>query len=176
MNSSNIQLWEVYTKNDDSFSVSEVIQENEKEYVFLTYDELGRKDALIVIKKENISEMLSNTEYLRKIHSSIEFWESKDLKSIFDATTSFSDDSSFINQSLEFAVKNNHIVTVQKINSDFIEIGFVNNITSEHIILNCISMEDAKIYETVEIPIKDIWFVEFAGLQNKVLSYVSEHM
>ena len=165
------KIWEVYTRSENSFSVVSIVQENDKEFIFLSYDELGRKDSMLLITKESINQMLSDTEYLRKMSVFIEFWEKHCDLAIFNSSLLFTNKKSYLEQSLEYAFENKNIVSIQITNSDNIETGLISKISPETILLNCISLESALPYESIELNIKNIWFVEFDSCHNKVLTY-----
>lgn len=171
-----IRLREVYTTKEDNFSVVSVIQENTDEFVFLSYDELGRKDSLICLSKKKIKKISSDTEYLKKVTLSIEYWDTIKNLSIFPTDIKFCDERSYLMQALEYALKNRTTISIRTINSENIELGLMQDILSDSVLLSCISLENAKEYDTLRIPIKDIWFIEFDGCQSRILTYVNDHL
>lgn len=66
-------LVEIYTKNEESFSVGKVCFQNHDSVVFYSIDEQGKIAGYYAMKKEYITKILDNTEYLHKIEKYMEY-------------------------------------------------------------------------------------------------------
>lgn len=118
-----------------------------------------------------ITSLVSDTVYLKKLKIYIDYW--REVKPI---PTSHEDELNIhkefmFNQVLEHVALNNSIVTIRRLNSDDVETGFISKSGGEEILLRCISLEDAAIYDEISLSSDDIWFIEFNSLENDVLLY-----
>lgn len=165
-------IWEMYTKNEDAFSVVSLIQENEHEYLFLSYDELGRRDALLVVDKKIVKKMKNNSTYLNKMKSSVKFWKKLGVVPIFSTDISFSDKKTFLEQALEYAGNNQLAISILETNIDEIFTGIISELTTEHISLHCIDLESGQKTNIAEIRLQDICLLEFDGSESRVLSHI----
>ena len=63
----NDELLEIYSGSEDSFSVGRILSKSKDSILFRSYDAQGKNDGLHFIKSSHISEIKSNTQYLRKM-------------------------------------------------------------------------------------------------------------
>ena len=81
-----------------------------------------------------------------------------------------------LSQILEFVINNNSIVTIRSLDSDNIETGFISKLDNETVLLRCINIEDATIYNEVKILKDNIWLIEFNSIENDVLLYAYKNL
>ena len=63
------KLYEIYTgADDDSFEVGRLLFEEQAWQLYLTLDELGRDDSLLLIRKSAVTRLLDQSDYLAEIH------------------------------------------------------------------------------------------------------------
>ena len=63
----NDELLEIYSGSEENFSVGKILSKNRDSILFRSYDEQGKNDGLHFIKSSYISEVKSDTQYLRKL-------------------------------------------------------------------------------------------------------------
>lgn len=123
------------------------------------------------VKSSYISEVKSNTQYLRKMQLYLEYWEKMedgDLINPFKKHPTLSD-------LLLYAVRNNKIVTVSSSTKpDELLTGYIETCDGGKIKLNCVDMETACIYEHITLSESDIFYLEIDSLDNELLKYANE--
>ncbi|MDD6416606.1 MAG: hypothetical protein PUF89_05285, partial [Lactobacillus porci] len=78
------KLYEIYTgADDDSFEVGRLLFEENSWQLYLTLDELGRDDSLLLIRKSAITRLLDQTDYLAEIKHRQELLVQKSLADPF---------------------------------------------------------------------------------------------
>ena len=169
-------LQEIYTTSKESFSVGYVICKNETEILFKILDELGRECALYLIKKERITASAVNTDYLQKIEVYMDYWNKKHYSLMSNMKMPIINEKFILSQILEFVINNNSIVTIRSLDSDNIETGFISKLDNETVLLRCINIEDATIYNEVKILKDNIWLIEFNSIENDVLLYAYKNL
>ena len=62
------KLYEIYTDAaEDSFEVGKLLFEENSWQLYLTLDELGRDDSLLLIRKSAVTRLLDQSDYLAEI-------------------------------------------------------------------------------------------------------------
>ena len=59
------ELLEIYSDSEENFSVGKMLSKSNDSVLFRSYDEQGKNDGLHFVKSSYISEVKSNTQYLR---------------------------------------------------------------------------------------------------------------
>ncbi|MEE8857426.1 MAG: hypothetical protein SOI62_05075 [Lactobacillus sp.] len=78
------KLYEIYTgADDDSFEVGRLLFEENSWQLYLTLDELGRDDSLLLIRKSAVTRLLDQTDYLAEIKHRQELLVQKSLADPF---------------------------------------------------------------------------------------------
>lgn len=72
------ELLEIYSDSEENFSVGKMLSKSNDSVLFRSYDEQGKNDGLHFVKSSYISEVKSNTQYLRKMQLYLEYWEKKE--------------------------------------------------------------------------------------------------
>ncbi|MDD6071132.1 MAG: hypothetical protein PUC12_10035 [Clostridiales bacterium] len=168
---------EIYTKNQDSFSVGKVCFQNHDSVVFYSIDEQGKIAGYYAMKKKYITKILDNTEYLRKIGKYMEYSEKNPYDSWFSLKkVEFEISKPLFIQILRYAKDNDIIVTLDMFISDYLETGYVREITQEKIVLECVDVGNARIMDkvSIEIEIESIAFIEFESIDNRLLQYAMQ--
>ena len=167
------ELLEIYSDSEEHFSVGKILSKSDDSVLFRSYDKQGKNDGLHFIKSSYISEVKSNTQYLRKMQFYLEYWGKKedgDLINPFKKHPTLSD-------LLLYAVRNNKIVTVScSTKPDELLTGYIEKSNGGKIKLNCVDMETACIYEQIALSENDIFYLEIDSLDNELLKYANEKM
>lgn len=165
------ELLEIYSDSEENFSVGKILSKSNDSVLFRSYDEQGKNDGLHFVKSSYISEVKSNTQYLRKMQLYLEYWETmedRDLINPFKKHPTLFD-------LLLYAVRNNKIVTVScSTKPDELITGYVETFDGDKIKLNCVDMETACIYEHITLSESDIFYLEIESLDNELLKYANE--
>ena len=167
----NDELLEIYSDSEDSFSVGRILSKSKDSILFRSYDAQGKNDGLHFIKSSYISEVKSNTQYLRKMQLYLEYWREREdvlLNNLFKNHPT-------LLELLEYAMENKKIITVScSTKPDELLTGYVESYNNEKIELNCVDMETACIYETATLLKEDIFYLEVDSLDNELLKYANE--
>lgn len=115
------KLIEIYTKNKDSFSVGKVYCQNDEQVVFEDIDTQGKIIGYYAMKKNYISKLKYETEYLKKIYLYMQYAKEHDYSGWFSLEKIKLDiDKSLFDQVINIAKKNNSIITVGRIRIIFL--------------------------------------------------------
>ena len=167
----NDELLEIYSDSEDSFSVGKILSISKDSILFRSYDAQGKNDGLHFIKSSYISEVKSNTQYLRKMQLYLEYWREQENVSL---TNPFKKHP-MLSELLAYALENKKIITVScNSKPDELFTGYVETYNNEKIKLNCVDMETACRYETTTLLKEDIFYLEIDSLDNELLKYANE--
>ena len=167
----NDELLEIYSDSEDSFSVGRILSKSKDSILFRSYDAQGKNDGLHFIKSSYISEVKSNTQYLRKMQLYLEYWREREDVLL---NNPFKNHPTLL-ELLEYAMENKKIITVScSTKPDELLTGYVESYNNEKIELNCVDMETACIYETATLLKEDIFYLEVDSLDNELLKYANE--
>ena len=72
------ELLEIYSGSEETFCVGKILSKNRDSILFRSYDAQGKNDGLHFIKSSNISEIKSNTQYLRKMQLYLAYWREQE--------------------------------------------------------------------------------------------------
>ena len=165
------ELLEIYSGSEENFSVGKILSKNRDSILFRSYDTQGKNDGLHFIKSSYISEVKSNTQYLRKMQSYLEYWREQENAPL---TNPFKKHPA-LPELLEYAMENKKIITVSSSSKpDELLTGYVETYDNEKIKLNCVDMETACIYESATLFKEDIFYLEVDSLDNELLKYANE--
>ena len=167
----NDELLEIYSDSEENFSVGKILSKDRDSILFRSYDAQGKNDGLHFIKSSYIREVKSNTQYLRKMQSYLEYWREQENTSL---TNPFKKHPALF-ELLEYAMENKKIITVSSSSKpDELLTGYVETYDNKKIKLNCVDMETACIYETATLLKDDIFYLEVDSLDNELLKYTNE--
>lgn len=167
----NDELLEIYSDSEESFSVGKILSKSKDSILFRSYDAQGKNDGLNFIKSSYISEVKSNTQYLRKMQLYLEYWREREDVLL---NNPFKNHPTLL-ELLEYAMENKKIITVScSTKPDELLTGYVEAYNNEKIELNCVDMETACIYETATLLKEDIFYLEVDSLDNELLKYANE--
>ena len=165
------ELLEIYSGSEERFSVGKILSKNKDCILFRSYDAQGKNDGLHFIKSSYISEVKSNTQYLRKMQLYLEYWREREDVLL---NNPFKNHPTLL-ELLEYAMKNKKIITVScSTKPDELLTGYVESYNNEKIELNCVDMETACIYETATLLKEDIFYLEVDSLDNELLKYANK--
>lgn len=165
------ELLEIYSDSEESFSVGKILSKSKDSILFRSYDAQGKNDGLHFIKSSYISEVKSNTQYLRKMQLYLEYWREREDVLL---NNPFKNHPTLL-ELLEYAMENKKIITVScSTKPDELLTGYVETYDNKKIKLNCVDMETACIYETATLLKEDIFYLEVDSLDNELLKYANE--
>lgn len=72
------ELLEIYSGSEETFCVGKILSQNRDSILFRSYDAQGKNDGLHFIKSSHISEIKSNTQYLRKMQLYLAYWREQE--------------------------------------------------------------------------------------------------
>lgn len=166
------QLVEIYSTSEDSFSVGYIIYENKKRIFIKSIDDQGRLDGYLLLKKDIIENIESNTDYLNRLEKYKNFWGKSKL--------GISDDPVFkqkpdFYELIKYAHKYRKVITVAT-SFDYYDYttGFVTYCDEDIVSIKAIDQNTGKTYEDFEIEIKDIILSEIENIDNLLLEYVNK--
>lgn len=166
-------LVEIYSSNEDSFAVGSIIYQNDDRVFTHLVDDQGKLDGYLLLNKDAIETIESNTDYLRKIEKYMDFWGNI---SIGDSDNEvFKSKPDFIDL-ITYAKANNKIITVAT-SFDYFDIstGYVTDFNDEYVKIDAISRADAKVFEQFEVAIADIISLEIESIDNILLGFANKN-
>lgn len=167
----NDELLEIYSDSEERFSVGKILSKSNDSILYRSYDTQGKNDGLHFIKSSSISEVKSNTQYLRKMQLYLEYWkktENLPLINPFKKHPTLPD-------LLLYAIRNEKIITVScSSKPDELLTGYIEVYNSNKVKMNCVDMETACIYENITLFENDIFYLEIESLDNELLKYANK--
>lgn len=164
---------EIYTKNTDTFSVGRVFCQNNECVVFEDIDTQGKITGYYVIKKEIISRLEYDTEYLNKIGKYMEYNENHSYSEWFSLKpVALNTEKSLIFQVLQYALDNDMVITIETDNKEA-ESGYVKEIENGMLTFACLDISNAQPMENITVAIHDIILIEFESIDNVLLQYAN---
>lgn len=163
-------LVEIYSNDNnlDSFSVGEVIFQDNDIVLFRLLNPQGQWDGFSFYKKEYISDIGYNTDYLKKLNLYIQYWnEQKPINKLIDCITKYS----FFDALKEFYENKTLLTIVTNSQSNNIFTGYINTISANSIILDCLDSSSATFDEQIEISLKLIAIVTYDDIDNLLLNF-----
>ena len=167
-------LVEIYTKNIDSFSVGKVFCQNDDSVVFEDIDTQGKITGYYVMRKNIISQLDYNTEYLNKISKYMTFAEKHSYSNWFSLKhITLNTAESLVLQVLEYAKDNNIVITIETSGRQELDAGYIEEIRNGEIIFSCLDVSNAQLLEDIKVVINDIVLIEFENIDNLLLQYAN---
>lgn len=134
------ELLEIYSGSEERFSVCKILSKNRDSILCMSYDVQGKNDGLHFIKSSYISEVKSNTQYLRKMQLYLEYWREREDIPLINPFKKHP----ALSELMEYALENKKIITVScSSKPDELLTGYVETYDNEKIKLNCVDMETA---------------------------------
>lgn len=164
-------LYEIYTGSNETFTVGQIMSENEFCLLFKVFDELGREYSLNLIRRNAIITLDSNTDYLKKVAMYIEYWKDKAIQKISDILNPVNICELNISRILSSIANTGQIATIITNSDTEVLTGFISSCYNSFIILDCVSEIDATIFKSKKILMNDIILIEFNCIDNDVLLY-----
>lgn len=166
------QLVEIYSAEEDSFTVGYILYEDKKNILLNSIDDQGRYDGYLLIKKEIIEKIERGSDYLKKIEKYRSFWGSTKLGTSDNPVFNQKPDSHDL---IKYAHKYKKIITVAT-SFDYYDYttGMVTYFDEEIVKLRAIDQNTGDFYEDFEIEIKDLILVEVENIDNLLLEYVNK--
>lgn len=168
---------EIYTQSENSFSVGRVFCQNDDCAVFEDIDTQGKVTGYYLMRKDIISKVDYHTEYLKKISKYMEFSEKHPYSNWFSLkSVVLNRENPLILQVLEYAEKENIVITIEMAGVEELEAGYVREINSSQIIFSCIDLSSARQLEEITVAVDDIVFIEFESIDNILLQYANKEL
>lgn len=160
-------LVEIYSIDSEKFSVGEIVYQNNDIALFRLVNTQGQWDGFSIYKKECISNIVYDTDYLKKINMYIQYWNKP--KTINELEI-FESEHSFLNFLQKLFKKQKLITVITKDKSIFL--GYINSINDSSIFLDCIDDISATFDNQTEILLKDIIIANYDDIDNTLLNFV----
>lgn len=167
------KLYEIYSTDDECFSVGYLLYQNDDICIFKAFDDQGREAGIYAFKKEIISVCLTGTEYLAKMKLYIDYWKDKDIKTL---SMNDLDGEISIRNILEYIISSKKIATIMINSDDDMYTGFVSESDAVSVAMECVDISNAKVYDKIKINVEDICFIEFNSVDNDVLLYANRNL
>ena len=167
------KLYEIYSTDDESFSVGYLLYQNDDICIFKVYDDQGREAGIYAFKKKIISSCLEGTEYLAKMKLYIDYWNGKEIKTV---SMNDLDGEISIRNILEYIISSKRISTVMIDSDDEMYTGFISELDAVSVAMECVDISNAKVYDKIKINVEDICFIEFNSVDNDVLLYAYRNL
>lgn len=167
------KLYEIYSTDDESFSVGYLLYQNDDICIFKVFDDQGREAGIYAFKKEIISACLADTEYLAKMKLYIDYWKDKEIKML---SMNDLDGEVSIRNILEYIISSKNIATIMINSDDDMYTGFVSESDAVSVAMECVDISNAKVYDKIKINVEDICFIEFNSVDNDVLLYANRNL
>lgn len=169
----NGELLEIYSDSDETFSVGKVLSKDSDSILFRSYDDQGKNDGLHYIKSSYINKVKSDTKYLRKIQLYLEYWEKRENVHLFNPFKVHP----AISEVLLYAKSYSDIITIAvSSNPDELITGYIEACDNERVVVKCVDMETARIFENVTLQINDIFYMEIESIDNELLKYANDKL
>lgn len=163
-------LMEIYTNQEDSFSVGFYLFSFNEYSLFHLLDDQGKSDGVYLIRDNLVEKINYDTEYLRKICLYVEYWNTEPSKDVFQITSGL-ENILTIEDCLEY-IKDNGLLSSFKMNQeDYLVTGYIEDIDQFNVKINAIDIETAKEFEEVIILKRDILILEIDSVDNRLLNY-----
>lgn len=171
-NYGNNGLIEIYTTDEEHFSVGVILFETEENIFFKLFDEQGKEDGFYLLKKKCILAMKHDTDYLKKLALYREYWEKNRIVKKVESTFNYSNPG-FL-ELFDHAKNAEEIVTIStNLKEEILITGYVKSCNADEVQVECIDMETAMPYEIISIPINDILYCEIESIDNILLRYAN---
>ena len=167
------KLYEIYSTDDECFSVGYLLYQNDDICIFKSFDNQGREAGIYAFKKKIISTCLEGTEYLAKMKLYIDYWNDKEIKTL---SMNDLDGEISIRNILEYIISSKKIATIMINSDDDMYTGFVSESDAVSVAMECVDISNAKVYDKIKINVGDICFIEFNSVDNDVLLYAYRNL
>ena len=166
------RIGEYSTGNEETFFVGRCVSSSDEAILVEAYDPQGKWDGYYWIKRDEISDISYDTDYLKKIELYISYWNDKNpLMPTLNLKKSASMEARSV---LELALEEKYVITIQRKNEEELDTGIISEMGNDTIILKCIDLENAEDLETIEVNIDDICFIEIDSPDNWLIKYAYE--
>ena len=163
-------LMEIYTDNEDSFSVGFYLSSFDNFTLFHLLDAQGKFDGIYLIKNDCIKNINYETEYLNKINSYIEFWNNKLEKNPF-SIESYIKNFLTMEELLNYIQINNILSSFKLMEEKHLITGYIQFFEQNNIEIKTIDIGTAKEMEIISFAKEDIVLIEIVSIDNMLLNY-----
>lgn len=168
---------EIYTHSEESFCVGSVYLQNKDCALFRNVDEQGKVTAYYAMKKSIITSVEYDTEYLNKLEKYMEYGTKNTYGLWFSLTEfKFDDEQPLFPQILQYAYKNNKIITIAASTMEELVTGYIRALSVDRMEMECVDIETAKLDDCIVMSIDEISFIEFDSVDNCLLQYANERI
>ena len=103
----------------------------------------------------------------------IDYWKGKETKTV---SMNDLDGEISIGNILEYIISSKNIATIMINSYDDMYTGFVSESDAVSVIMECVDISNAKVYDKIKINVEDICFIEFNSVDNDVLLYAYRNL
>ena len=165
-------IYEIYSNNKDSFCIGKITNSDNNYIVFEDIDLAGRTDAYCILRKDIITDAISESEYLDLIKKYMHYWKNQATHSPISLNNfRFNDSKSLLLQALQYAYDNKKVVKLQIDNDIEPTGGYIKELNEDSIVVSLVDWSNAIIYDEATIMISNIRFLEFEGIEETLIDY-----
>lgn len=168
------KIYEVYTDDSGAFTVGSIYAQNEDDIVLKGVDEEGKISAYYALPVKTIREMVSDTPYLEKIRRYMLYAQQHPYSSWFLLPDlPINPEGPILTQVLRTAERDKTPVTVCRSGEEELLCGYVREIDRGRVLLECIDPETAENLAGVKLRIRDLEYIEYGSIANRLLMYAN---
>lgn len=172
---------ELYTREEDTFSVGIPLYLDNKGVIAQNVDPQGRIDGDSYYSFSAIQKINTDSDYLNKLKCYGDFWEeansgdyTKTILQSFQVTDP--PPQSLLLSILKNQKDEHHIITMESSGEEELNTGLIAELQEESLVLNTIDVSNAKAMDSVTIHLEDITFIEFNSIDNLLLEFAHHYL
>ena len=164
------KIAEIYSGGED-FTVGKCILDSDDAVLIEALDLQGKWDGFYWMKKNTLTEVIYDSEYIDKMKLYVEYWNDKKEQSDNHPTIPYSELSANINDLLKLANQKKSLITIMRNDEEELDTGFIKSIENDKFTLECIDISSAKMLEILEVKTDEVVFAEIDSIDNRLLEY-----
>ena len=169
------ELEEFYTDDSGAFTVGIALTESGQDLVIEGVDEQGKRCGYFVMPARLVRERRKGTPYLAKIARYMEYAEEHPYTAwytppVFPAAPG----EPLMTGLLRHVLESGEVIAVGIAEEEFPVTGIVSSFAKGAARIECIDPETAEPSEEIRVRIRDIEYIEYGSIDNRLLQYAFE--
>ena len=171
------KLYEIYTDDSGAFSVGMIHAQNSEDILFRGVDEEGKVSAYYAMPRKAILSMEEDTEYLARISAYMDYAAEHPYSAWYSLPDLEIDpEKPILSQILRLAAKDGELVSMGRVGDEEIICGYVSEPAGGRVTVDCVDPASAMDLPQVRIRIRDLEYVEYGSLANRLLMYANKKL